>query len=449
MYLKTLIDIKLKTTESEVQFYLKKLFPINRSLTGNGNRETLAILEEITPLNIIEYPTGKVVYDWEIPKEWNIRDAWIKNAKGEKVIDFVNSNLHVVGYSTPINAKLKGSVLKKNLHYLTDQPDLIPYKTSYYNENWGFCLTYEAYKELFNDEETYEVFIDSELKSGSLSLADCVLKGEKKDEYIFSTYFCHPSLANDNLSGTLMNAFLLRELKGRKLKNTYRFVFAPETIGVIAYCAAHEKEMHQIQGGYVLTCLAGQGRYGYKNSFAKNHIIDKIARQTLKEKQTDFIAYPFVPQGSDERQYSSPGFRIPIGSVHKDKYHEYPYYHTSGDDLAFVTASAFMQTLEIYLDIIEKLENNTCFFSLNPHCEPRLGKRDLYPSIGRRTMYTYHEETIEHPVYLDELDIIMWLLFYADGENSLIDIAEKHNFHFSQLHEVLTKLVSKGLVVLK
>ncbi len=437
------------TTNTEIQSYLERLFPINRSLTGNGNRASLAILSEIVPLNIKEYPTGQVVYDWEIPKEWNIKDGWIKNDKGEKIVDFKKNNIHVVGYSIPINEKIEGKKLKEHLHYFIEQPEVIPYRTSYYNENWGFCLSYNSYKQLFWEEQTYEVFIDAELKEGSLTLADYILKGETDKEYLFSTYFCHPSLANDNLSGTLMNAFLARELSKRKLKNTYRFVFAPETIGTITYCATHEEEMKRIEAGYILTCLAGQGNYGYKNSFVGDHLIDRVAHQTFREKQIDYISYPFVPQGSDERQYSSPGFRIPIGSVHKDKYHEYDFYHTSGDNLGFISIEAFISTLDIYLSIIDKLENNESFISLNPNCEPRLGKRGLYPAIGRRTMYSYEGKENKFPEYKDELDIIMWLLFYADGKHSLLDIAIKHNFHFDQLKEVLEKLKHAGLINLE
>jgi aminopeptidase-like protein len=433
---------------SEIRSYLERLFPITRSILGDGNRETLQILNEIIPLNIKEYNTGTVVYDWEIPKEWVIRDAWIKNEKGEKIVDYNTNNLHLLNYSIPQHKNLRLAELKNNLHYFIEQPEIIPYRTSYYNENWGFCVSYNRYLELFNEEETYEIYIDSELRNGSLTLADYIVKGETNNEYLFSTYFCHPSMANDNLSGILLQALLARELSNRKLKNTYRFVFVPETIGTITYCAMNEAEMKKIKGGYVLTCLAGQGSYGYKHSFIGNHLVDRLAHQTFSEKQIDFISYPFMPQGSDERQYSSPGFRIPIGSVHKDKYHEYAYYHTSGDNLDYLSIEAMLTTLDIYLSIVDKLEKDTTFISLNPHCEPRLGKRGLYPTIGRRTMYSYKEEGDKFAAYQDELDIIMWLLFYADGKHNLLDIAEKHRFHFDQLHEVLMKLSDKGLIEL-
>lgn len=436
--------IKMITQKQEIDEYLARLFPITRSITGNGNRQTLNILSEIIPLQIHEYNTGTRVYDWEIPNEWNIKDAWIKNPKGEKVVDFKQCNLHVVGYSTAIHAKMKLAELKNNLHYFTQQPDVIPYRTSYYTKTWGFCVSYNSYLNNFSEDEEYEVYIDAELKPGSLTLADYVLKGTSATEYLLSTYICHPSMANDNLSGVIVAAFLARELSNRQLKNSYRFVFAPETIGTITYCATHEDEMKKISGGLVFSCMGGRGPFGYKQTFEGNSIIDKVVAETFEESKLQYITYPFIPQGSDERQYSSPGFRIPIGSVHKDKYHEFSYYHTSADNLSFIQSEHLLTMVQLHLSIIDKLEKEVKFISLNPHCEPQLGKRGLYPAIGRRTIA--NEATNADNGYKDELDIILWILFYADGKYSLQDVCQKHNFQYEQVAEIANRLESKGLI---
>jgi len=439
----------MNTAPQEIAYYLERLFPISRSITGNGNRETLKILNEIIPLNISEVASGTRVYDWEVPKEWNIRSAWIKNNMGEKIIDLVDSNLHIVNYSIPIHKKMSLTDLSSHIHFFKSQPDVIPYRTSYYQENWGFCISYNSYKKKFADDTIYEVFIDSDLKPGSLTLADFLINGSSSKEYLFSTYFCHPSMANDNLSGVLLSAFLARELGQMKLKNSYRFIFIPETIGAIAYCALNESSMKKIIGGYVLSCVAGKGMYGYKQTFFENHLIDRVVHQTFKESGIDYITYPFIPQGSDERQYSSPGFRIPIGSVHKDKYHEYKEYHTSADNLNFVNGEAILKTLEIYLSIINKLEENSIVLSLNPNCEPQLGKRGLYPSVGRRTMnINKSNENVEADSENIELDTILWLLFYGDGNSSILDICEKHQLHFNNTLKIAKKLEQKGLLKL-
>ena len=253
--------------ENEIDSYLKRLFPIARSITGNGNRETLKILQELIPLNILEYPTGQKVYDWTIPKEWNIKDAWIKNSKGEKIIEFKNSNLHVVSYSTPIHKKMKWSELKKHLHYLENSPDSIPYRTSYYNETWGFCLSYSQFSILnsqLNGDEEYEVCIESELSNGSMSLGELLIEGKSKKEYLLSCYICHPSMANDSLSGVITTAFIAQELLKiqETLEHSYRIVFVPETIGAITYCANNEKAMKNIDNGLVITTCGGLGDFG-------------------------------------------------------------------------------------------------------------------------------------------------------------------------------------------
>lgn len=428
-------------TVNEINSLLELLYPICRSITGNGNRESLNALNEIVSLNIKEYPSGMNVFDWQIPDEWNIHDAWIKNSKGVKIVDFKISNLHVLNYSVPVGPlKINYTDLKSHLFFDINQPDVIPYKTSYYNKNWGFCLSYNDFLLYFKENQEYEIFIDSCLEPGSLTLADYKLKGSNKEEYIFSTYFCHPSLANDNLSGVVANIFIARELSKLKLRNSYRFLFCPETIGSITYLYSNRKELDNLVGGFVLTCVGGESGFSYKNSFLGDHKIDIAVRAAFNSKNIQFSNYEFVPQGSDERQYSSPGFRIPVGSIHRDKYNEYKEYHTSADNLDFISAQSILETIEMYLKVVEILESDVKFISNNPYCEPKLDKYNLYPTIGR----TF--KRFENSIETSELDITLWLMFFGDGENSLLQISAKLNINYDELKLVFDKLVDKGLL---
>lgn len=433
------------TTVKEIEKYLKRLFPISRSITGDGNRATLSILKEIIPLNVSEYPSGEKMYDWVVPLEWNIKSAWIKNNRGEKIIDFNKSNLHILNYSHSINCKVKFDELNDHLFFLRDQPDVIPYKTSYYKKNWGFCISYKDYLKFIKKDEEYEVLIDANLTHGRLTLADYVINGNKgTSEYFFSTYICHPSLANDNLSGILVCAFLAREISNLKLNNSYRFIFCPETIGAITYLSKNQEILKKCKGGYVMSCLAGPGSYSYKSSYLKNDLIDRVAYQTFREKNISFIKYPFVPQGSDERQYSSPGFKLPVGSLHKNKYGEYKEYHTSADNLDYISADNILKSIEIYHSIIENLEANIQFKSKIPFCEPKLDKYGLYPFIGRRVLQkSQSENNLE---LFEDLDIILWILFYGDGAHTLFEISEKHNISIKRLMYNFQILCEKGLI---
>jgi len=427
------------TTKEKIEVYYKKLFPITRSLTGNGNRETIRILNEIINLNVSEFPTGEKVFDWAIPNEWNIKEAWIKKTNGEKIIDIANSNIHIMNYSEPIHAKFKLKELAAHLFYLVELPNAIPYKTSYYHRNWGFCLAYNDYKNNFNDDEEYEVYIDSELKEGSLSYADYCIEGNNRNEYLISTYFCHPSMVNDNLSGVLLTAFLAKELSKLTLNYSYRFVFIPETIGAITYCYKNEVKMKNLLGGFVVSCVGGPGKFGYKQTYLKNSFIDRIVDYTFSEKGIDYLKYPFEPQGSDERQYSSPGFRIPVGLITKDKFHEYEYYHTSLDDLSFAKPEYLLESLKLYLGVIKNLDANHNVVSLNPNCEPQLGRRGLYPTIGRRTIKSKSES-------YNELDVILWLLFYGDGSLTLFEIHEKTGINYAKIVDAAETLRRQNLI---
>lgn len=423
---------------SEIDHYLRRLFPITRSITGNGNRETLRILQEIVPLEIKEYPSGQNVYDWVIPKEWNIRDAWIKNSKGDKIVDFQKNNLHLVSYSVPVHKKLPFSELKKHLHYRKDLPEAIPYRTSYYEETWGFCVSYNDLKAHFRKDEEYEVYIDSSLTNGSLSIGELLIQGKSSKEYLISTYICHPSMANDNLSGMILTAFLAKEILKKELNFSYRIVFVPETIGAIAYCANNEEAMKKIDCGLVVTTVGGPGRFGYKQSFDKEHFINKVIEQTFKESNEEYIAYPFDIHGSDERQYSSPGFRINMATICKDRYYEYDYYHTSLDDLGFVKTANINHTLMLYLKTINKLDKNITYKNQYP-CETMLSRHGLYPKAGGGLLPGNQK--------INDLETILWLLFYCDGTTDLFEISEKLNTDIESLYSIAHKLEEKGVVV--
>jgi aminopeptidase-like protein len=422
----------------QIDHYLRRLFPITRSITGDGNRETLKILQEVIPLEIKEYPSGQHVYDWVIPKEWNIKDAWIKNSKGEKIVDFQKNNLHLVSYSIRVHKKLPFSELKKYLHYRKDLPEAIPYRTSYYEETWGFCVSYNDLNAYFHENEEYEVSIDSSLTNGSLSIGELLIKGKSSKEYLISTYICHPSMANDNLSGMILTAFLAKELLKKELNFSYRIVFVPETIGAIAYCANNEKAIKKIDCGFVVTTVGGSGQFGYKQSFDKDHFINKIIEQTFKESNEEHITYPFDIHGSDERQYSSPGFRINMATICKDRYYEYDYYHTSLDDLGFVKTANINHTLMLYLKTINKLDKNITYKNQYP-CETMLSRHGLYPKAGGGLLPGNPK--------INDLEKMLWLLFYCDGTTDLFEISEKLNVDIESLYSIAHKLEEKGVVV--
>jgi aminopeptidase-like protein/spore coat polysaccharide biosynthesis protein SpsF (cytidylyltransferase family) len=348
---------------AEFDQYLQRLFPLCRSITGDPNRETLRVLQELIPLVIHEVPSGTAVYDWTIPDEWNIRDAWIADVSGRRMVDFRASNLHVVSYSEPVNAVMDWAELQPRLHRHPELADAIPYRTSYYRRDWGFCVTHAQYAELERQRGPFTVVIDSELKPGALSYGEYLVPGRSTEEILLSCYICHPSMANDSLSGVLLTAFLARHIAGLKNRHwSYRIVFVPETIGAIAYCAGNEAAMKRIDTGLVITTVGGPGKFGYKQSFDPSHPINAMIEDVLAETGTEFITYPFDIHGSDERQYSSQGFRINAATICRDRYYEYPYYHSSLDDLSFVTAKQIAETLEVYVRLIDKLEARRLFW---------------------------------------------------------------------------------------
>lgn len=429
---------------AEIDYYLHRLFPLTRSITGPGNRESLRLLQEVAPFEIKEYPSDTPVYDWVIPDEWIIRDAWIQDANGSKLVDFQVSNIHLVGYSEPIHLKMAFDDLKGHLYYRDDLPGAIPYRTTYYKRNWGFCITKVQYESLAQAEGPLEVFIDSEFKEdGSLTIGELLIPGMSGEEILISTYICHPSMANDNLSGMAMTTFLARELlKQTPSRYGYRIIWVPETIGAITYCAFNEAAMKKVRQGLVVTCVGGPGKFGYKQSFDPDHAINAAIQETFRASGIDdFLTYPFDIHGSDERQYSSQGFRINVASVTKDRYYEYPYYHTSLDDLRFISANNVARSLDLHLDILKRLnkwDDGPIYRRHDPHCEIMLSKYDLYPAMGGALLPKSQ---------ITQLDLRLWLLFLCDGERPLYTISQRLGVSLAHLEREAQVLEQKGLLV--
>ena len=437
------MTLQLEQLTAEIDGYLKRLFPITRSITGEGNRETLRILQELVPLEIKEYPSGTQVYDWTIPEEWNVKDAWIKDENGNKLIDFNESNLHLVGYSEPVHKQIAFSELKKHLYTHPELPDAIPYRTSYYKRDWGFCMTQAQYKALEDADGLLEIFIDSGFNpSGSLSIGELLIQGKSNQEILISTYICHPSMANDNLSGLLTTAFVARELlKNKNIEKSYRIIWVPETIGAITYLLYNEEKMKKVECGFVVTCCGGLGQHSFKNTFKKTHIIDRAVLLAFRDKNIEPWIRPFAPDGSDERQYSMPAFRIPVCTISKDKYYDYKYYHTSLDNLDFVKSENILSSFCLYMDSINIVEKNFTYKSLMPYCEAQLGRRGLYPETGGGIKQKNSDPSIE-----SQLDAITWLMFLADGDMDMLTIAEKSEQPFDKLNIAAKKLIKNGLL---
>ncbi len=411
---------------------IAELYPICRSITGDGIRETLRRLQTIVPLTIHEVATGTQVFDWTIPQEWNIRDAYVKNSRGERIIDFKQSNLHVVNYSEPVHKKMSLSELKPQLFTLPDRPDWIPYRTSYYKRSWGFCLSHKQLSELPDDE--YEVSIDSSLEKGHLSYGELSLPGETADEILISTHACHPSLANDNLSGLAVASFLARHLSGIPRKYSYRFLFVPGTIGAITWLAHNERAASRIKHGLVLAGVGDAGPLTYKKSRGDNADIDRVATHVLKHMGEKSQVLDFSPYGYDERQYCSPGFNLAVGRLSRTPHGTFPEYHTSADNLSFVKADKLGESFEACLSIFSILERNQSYLNTNSKCEPQLGKRGVYRSIGGETDARASEMAM------------LWALSFSDGAHTLLDIAERANISFDVVHNAATILCEHGLL---
>ena len=432
-------NVGLSDLISEIDSYLRRLFPICRSITGEGNRETLRILQEIIPLSIHEVPSGTKVYDWTIPDEWNIKDAYIADSDSRRIVDFNENNLHVVSYSSPVRGKFFFDEISSRLYCHPELPDAIPYRTSYYKRDWGFCVTQSQFKELKECKEPLEVVIDSTLEPGSLTYGELLLPGHSDQEILLSCYICHPSMANDSLSGVVLTAFLARALIEKNDSfYSYRIVFVPETIGAIAYCAMNEKKIKKIDFGFVITCVCGKGNYGYKQSFNPFHSINAIIEKTFFEDDIYLESYPFDIHGSDERQYSSQGFQINMASITKAKYYEYPEYHSSLDGLTSNTSSNLAKSLDIYKKVLLNIEKDIIFLNKSPNCEPMLSKHQLYPSSGGSMLPNTDSK--------DELDLILWLLFLCDGKRGIEGIAKQLDVPTETLLSIAIGMEEKGIL---
>jgi aminopeptidase-like protein len=409
------------------------LYPICRSITGEGMRQTLYRIRQEIPLELFEVPSGTQVLDWTVPDEWNIRDAYIKNAEGERIVDFRDSNLHVVSYSVPFQGKIGFQELRDHLFTLPDRPDWIPYRTSYYKSNWGFCLSHRQLLQMKKDAE-YEVCIDSALAPGSLTYGELRVPGETSDEILVSCHSCHPSLCNDNLSGIALATFLAKHIQGMRTRYTYRFLFIPGTIGSITWLAQNRDTVTRIKHGLVVTCVGDPGRLTYKRSRQGNAEIDRAVQHVLRETASDYEICDFFPYGYDERQYCSPGFNLAVGSLTRTPHGRYPEYHTSADNLDFVRPECLVDTLEKYLLVLDLLEKNRRYRNLKPHGEPQLGKRGLYRPVGGQVDQRSREMAL------------LWVLNFSDGEHSLLDIAERANMGFREIREAAKALVDCGLL---
>jgi aminopeptidase-like protein len=425
-------DLDRAKIGEEMYRLVTELFPICRSITGKGVRETLALVQERVPIDIREVPSGTRVFDWIVPKEWNIREAWVKDPAGKKIIDLQKSNLHVLNYSAPIHATLSLGELKHHLYSSPEHPDWIPYRTSYYNNNWGFCLPHNQLLGL--SEGDYEVFIDSSLEDGHLTYGEHYLRGETEVEVLISAHICHPSLANDNLSGIAVAAFLADHLSKLPLKYSYRFLFIPGTIGSITWLSLNESEVCRIKYGLVFTCLGDSGKVTYKKSRRGDADIDRAVTEVLKNSGEAFEIREFSPYGYDERQFCSPGFNLPVGCLMRTPHSQYPEYHTSADNLDFVRPEYLADSFTKCLAIIEILERDRVYWNLNPKCEPQLGKRGIYSQVGGQT-----------DGKSDEL-ALLWVLNLSDGKHSLLDIAERSNLKFSAIANAAQVLFDKGLL---
>lgn len=415
----------------EMHKLMAEMYPLCRSITGDGLRKTLRIISRHIPLKIFEIPTGTAVFDWTIPREWNIKDAYIKNSRGETILDFKNSNLHIVNYSVPVRAKMSLEELRKHLFTIPDRPNWIPYRTSYYEESWGFCLTHEQYLRL--EEDQYEVLIDSSLDDGHLTYGEYYIRGQSSDEVLISCHACHPSLCNDNLSGVSLSVFLARYLSSLKLRYSYRFLFVPVTIGAIAWLAQNEARVSEIKHGLVLTCVGDPGKSTYKKSRRGDADIDKAMIHVLKHSRKDYEVAEFIPYGYDERQFCSPGFNLPVGCLMRTPNGRFAEYHTSADDLNFVQPAYLADSFEKTLQAIDILENNRTYLNQNPKCEPQLGKRGLY-----RTMGVQAGENRELA--------LLWVLNLSDGRQTLLDIAERSGLPFDAIRDSARELQSHGLL---
>jgi aminopeptidase-like protein len=417
---------------AEILALAARIFPICRSITGDGVRQTLREVGAHIDLELHEVATGTPVLDWTIPREWNIRDAWIKNERGEKIVDFKRSNLHVMSYSVPVQRRMSLTELKKHIYTLPGQPDLIPYRTSYYAENWAFCMPHRQFAAL--RDETYEVSIDSSLADGHLTYGEYFHKGETEDEFLLSAHVCHPSLANDNCSGIALLTHLAKRISGLRTRYSYRFLFAPGTIGAITWLARNEDRVDRIKHGLVVSMVGDRGGPTYKKSRRGNSDIDRAMVHALNHSGMSPVIEDFYPYGYDERQYCSPGFDLPVGLFSRSKFGAIPEYHTSADNLDFIRADALGESYRLINETIGAIEANGIYLNTSPKGEPQLGRRGLYGAIGGDKDAAAANMAM------------LWILNQSDGTNSLLDIAERAKLPFAVVQRTAKLLGDHGLL---
>lgn len=410
----------------------ERLFPICRSITGNGLRETLRILQQEIPLTLYEIPTGTPAFDWVVPREWNIQDAYIKNSRGERIVDFRKNNLHVLNYSTPINARMRLDELRPHLFTLPQMPEWIPHRTSYFNDNWGFCITHQLLEAMPDDD--YEVVIDSSLEPGSLTYGELTIPGESEEQILLFAHCCHPSLANDNLSGIAVVVELARILSASSPRFTYRCVFAPAAIGCVTWLSQNQSKLSRVKLGMVAALLGDSGQLSYKKTQAGDTLIDRASLHVLRHWNMPFRTIEFSPFGYDERQFASPGINLPVGRLTRTPNGAYREYHTSADNMSLITPTAMADSLAAYCAIFALIENNYVYQSNFPYCEPQLGKRGLYRTTGG------HGNPEQRQM------AILWILNQANGKHDLLDIAERADMPFETIASVAAELEAAEVI---
>jgi aminopeptidase-like protein len=421
-----------EATGAAMHAVVRELYPLGRSITGEGLRQSLRVVDRISPLTFHEVPSGTPVLDWVIPPEWNLRAARLVGPDGAVVVDASALNLHVLGYSIPFRGKVSREELEPHLHSLPEQPDLVPYRTSYYAPDWGFCLSHRQRQALPPGE--YDVLIDATLADGSLTYGEMVVPGASAEEVLVSTHCCHPSLANDNVSGMVLAATLARLLRGLKPRYTYRFLFVPGTVGAIAWLARNEERTRRVAHGLVLACAGDSGRLTYKQSRRGDADIDRAVAHVLRHSGADYEIRPFTPYGYDERQYCSPGFDLPVGALTRTPHGEFPEYHTSGDDPGLVKPDRLADTLKRCLQVFEVLEGDGTYVNLAPKGEPQLGRRGLYGSVGGQSHAVASQMAL------------LWVLSLCDGSRSLLGVAERAQIPFTEVRRAARALEAAGLL---
>lgn len=422
-------------TGDQLHALVERMFPLRRSLTGEGVRQTLAVLAEELPLQVIEVPSGTAVLDWHVPREWRVQEAHVTAPDGFRVVDWADGPLHLVGHSAPFHGSLELAELRDHLHSLPDRPTLTPYRTSYYADAWGFCLPHERVERLV--EGRYDVVVDTELAAGSLTWGEVVVPGQLEDEVLVTAHVCHPAQANDNLSGIVVAAGLAqRLLTGPTPRHTFRFLFAPGTLGAIAWLDRHREDVvPRIRAGLVLTGLGDASPPSYKRSRRGDTLVDRAVQHVLRHTQPEARVLPFTPYGYDERQFCSPGFDLPVGRLGRGVHGEYPEYHTSADDLSFVSAGRLGESLALVAAVADVVDRDQVLVNQSPYGEPQLGRRGLYRSTGATPLDAKAVEMA-----------LLWTLSLCDGSRSLLAVADEADLPFPVVVEAADRLQAAGLL---